>query len=655
MNRGDWTAVFAAIPEPAFFEIVRHYLGPVRTPYHKPDLIARLTEFFGRRDVIRRVRDFLGDEDARILTIVAYHDEPSTDIVGALLPDVRPTALNDALLNLEERLLIWRKADGSAADYALTPLGSALADEGCLGAAAILGSGRNVESAKPSAAWMTEAFLTAVLGFLQERIPLFKKEGGWRKKSLEILEDRFPVLFRDGRGEDRVLLTGRALLAAGLAARVDDGLEPRLEAWKYLEARSEADRGIVMKTRAAAGRSLPLTRGIGAIRLLTEILPVNRAYEPADLAALLRLAVGGSSPPSPRGARHIVDHLVLMGELQVDGNGSVYRPERFFATDESPVHISPMGDVSLAPGAPLFGDLALCAVPTSVDVLADFRLEKARYIAGLDAGVDPEIFRSELERRSAHGLPPNIVTLLDEWETEHRSIHLVLGALLTVEGHHREVVESTGILEPFAISHPGPGVWILDPFRQNQWRRALEGVGIDRIPLLTSLRSDSDEDEAAILTWEPGLPIPEIAAGAWAPVQSVDLGPIKEALERRARSIPLSDEEMAVFTERLDRRLVLVDDQIRRGAWRREVMTAKGLDYRGKIRLADAALSGRGDRLEASIASGRDVERITLIPRSIDKDGDEHILVGLSVPEEQVVRLRIRKIGFLRRVQTSLF
>jgi hypothetical protein len=47
MTRSKWTEVFASMSDSAFFEVVRHYLGPVSTPFHKPDLISGMEEFFG--------------------------------------------------------------------------------------------------------------------------------------------------------------------------------------------------------------------------------------------------------------------------------------------------------------------------------------------------------------------------------------------------------------------------------------------------------------------------------------------------------------------------------------------------------------------------------------------------------------------------------
>jgi hypothetical protein len=84
-------------------------------------------------------------------------------------------------------------------------------------------------------------------------------------------------------------------------------------------------------------------------------------------------------------------------------------------------------------------------------------------------------------------------------------------------------------------------------------------------------------------------------------------------------------------------------------------MSAKGLDYRGKLRLAEAAMSGRDERLAVTLAVGNSIETFLVLPKKLEKDGDDHVLVGLTLPEEEEVRYKIRKIGFLKRIKASLF
>ncbi len=656
----SWKDVFVSLPDAAFFEVVRNYLGPVRTPFHKPDLVGRTAEFFSQDSVRERVLSFIDPEDSRILTIVAFHGASSEETLRDFSLHLRPSAILEKLLNLEERLLIFKKTPGK--EYALTPLGREVLHAGLIGPGTIAGAG--AEGTVPEAKlWFNDNFLTSALAFLSERIPLFRKEGGWRKKSLETLMTRFPSLFRDDRGEDRLLLAGRGFLAAGMADRSEEILIPRLDAWREMESRSPDDRLTFLKARAACGRSIPVSAAAAGVRMVTEFLPKDRFFEPKKLANLFRLAVGSESSCSPQGAQKVIAHLELLGELVSDERGRLARPYvRNESTDRPKMTITPVGDLTLNPGMPLSCNLALAAEPVNSDVVATFRITKNRFLDGLDRGIDSKRLFSEIETHTGRSVPENIRTLSEEWIKEHSSTGLILAAVFRAEGIMEQIVTETGILEPYSLSIPAPGLWILDPAFEGEWRSALASVGVERIPPLKTpsgsilpVRGNREADTAAALPSSSLFSTPALAGYSWKDPKTIDIDEILEELRLKAEKAGLSPEEKEIFEERLLRRLLLVPEQIRPEAWRYEVMSAKGLDYRGKIRLAEAAISGRNDRLEVTHAVGNSVQTDLIIPKKLEKEGDDHILSGLSVSDEQEVRFKIRKIGFLKRIKTTLF
>jgi len=664
MKKSTWSEVFAALPDAGFFEVVRHYLGPVSTPFHKPDLIHKMEKFFAREDVSKRIIEYINPEDALFLTFIGFHKYPTEISLTRMIPEVRYVALREKLLNLEERLLIWIKREGNLRYYVLTPLGESVRESGILGPGAVLGNGEEPGESR-GRAWFDDNFLNAALAFLNEKMPLFRKEGGWRKKTLEILTDRFPVLFQDGRGEERLILAGRALISAGLAFRNEERLEPLIKVWKEIETESPQNRLAILKARATAGRSLPVAVAIEAVKMVTECLPEGKAYSREKLASLFQLGTGGNSPLSPQGARRMISHLELMGELFVDEKGFLSRLGKSGSTakNEMPfLSITPVGDITLKPGMPLFCNLALSAEPVKVDVVTTFRMNKERFLNGLDTGIIPEQLFSGLKQFSNHPVPSNLKTLASEWESDYRTITMKIGVVFQAEGIKRQIIEETGVLENYTYSRPGPGVWLLDPVEESQWRAALNGIGIDRLPpLLTAsgihipISGRQKESAAPYITWSNDSQKPELCTYSWECPREQDISEILENLKKAAEAVSLNNEEQEAFLERLERRIIIVPEQIRKGSWRYEVMSAKGLDYRGKLRLVEAAMSGRDERLAVTLAIGTSVETVLVLPHKLEKEGDDHILVGLSLPEEEEIRYKIRKIGFLKRIKSSLF
>ena len=658
MNNASWTKVLTALPDTAFFEIVRHYLGPLSTPFHKPELVDRMRRFFDRKDVVERVISFIDLQDALFLTFISFYEEPSEKSLRRLFKDIRYTALHEKLLNLEERLLIWSQIEKGIRRYALTPLGLMVKKAGLLGPGALIGEGVDVVESE-TCRWMVDNFLTASLSFLREGIPLFRKEGGWRKKSLELLKERFPLLFLDGRGIEKLALAGRCLLTTGMAVRKDDRLEPNLEIWREIKELSVEDRRAIMRARAAVGRSLPLAMGIKTTRLVCDYLPKGKAYSREVLARLLQLGVDGNIPLSPQGARKIIAHLELMGELTSCDDGLLSRskenpPAKF---QEMPCSITPVGDIVLKPNMPFSYNLAMTTKLLKADVATTLNLDKSCFLSGLDAGIDSTELFKDLEKYSSHPFPPNLRTLISEWAKAYRTISLCLGVILQAKDDKRQIIEETGILDSLSYSHPAPGIWVLDPADGQKWMAALNSIGIYKLPPLQNpfgIQMAKNRTPVSLPQWTSEYDDSPANEYNWKVPSMKDVSGFMAHLEQIAESASLSPEERATFKKRLKRRIILVPEQIQKNSLRHDFMSAKGLDYQGKLRLIEAALNGRDERLEITLTAGNSIKRVLVLPKRLEKEGNEHVLLALFPQDEHEVRYKIRKIGFLKRVKVSL-
>ena len=662
MKKTAWPEVLEALPDTAFFEIVRNYLGPVATPFHKPDLTEQLRLFFSRDDVLKRVLEFLNPLDCRVLTTIAVVDESDEQTITRMLPELSYVVLREEFLNLEERLLIWSRAGDKGRRYELTPLGRHALESGYLGPGSIIGEGVPFQS-QPRLGWFDDRFLSIALSLLTENQPVFLKEGGFRKRILEQLAGSFPTLFHDGRGEQRLLIAGRGLMSAGLVERRDEMLIPKLKAWKALETMDDTVRHAYMRARAAAGRTMPAETAMAATSLLCDRLPPGRIYDGRKLASLFQLAAGSDSGLSPLGARRIVSHLELLGELVSDGESRFGRPDRIQTDTGTPyMHMTSVGDITMKPGTPLNCRIALCAEPVVMDIATSYKVNKERFLNGLDYGVSAEDFIQALETLSGEKIPANLRVNLNEWEKEYRTLRVQLGVVLRTEGTRRQIIETTGVLEPFILDNLGSGTWVLDPLEEEAWRTAMQEVGIDRIPPLKinlppagSISASSASAGYRNTVYPDKVNPTSLDSLSWTPPPENNPESTFNELKKTIAAASLSQEANDAMEERLERRLILMPEQIRKGAYRFEVMSAKGLDYRGKLRLVEAALQGRDERLAVTIAVGNSVETVLVYPERVEKEGDDHVIVGITLPDEEPVRYKVRKIGFLKRMKTSLF
>jgi hypothetical protein len=64
----QWKRNMLTLPDERFFEIMRNYLGKLKTPYNKHTLIRDLTAFLQKKETRRRIISLIDEGDAVLLT-----------------------------------------------------------------------------------------------------------------------------------------------------------------------------------------------------------------------------------------------------------------------------------------------------------------------------------------------------------------------------------------------------------------------------------------------------------------------------------------------------------------------------------------------------------------------------------------------------------
>ena len=105
---------------------------------------------------------------------------------------------------------------------------------------------------------------------------------------------------------------------------------------------------------------------------------------------------------------------------------------------------------------------------------------------------------------------------------------------------------------------------------------------------------------------------------------------------------------------RIERGLILFPEQIRGEIVPQFGIEVRGLDYLGKIRMIEQAISG-GDMLEVIMRSGSGTpQRVMVRPREVVESGSDLMLRAVQQPEERAIKIRIRRISLLRRLSGTL-
>ncbi|MCK4514955.1 MAG: hypothetical protein KAU31_06835, partial [Spirochaetaceae bacterium] len=175
----DFKSTLLTLGDDAFFELIRNYLGPIKTPFNKHDLIAQLMAFLRKSEIQDRIISLIGEADAEILTAVWLLDEPSyEDLFAFLEPDHSFLELHNHLLNLEDRLLLYRDAER----IRLNPELESRIVSGIVHSSRLF-HGTPVKAVAAKRPWIDDTLLVSFFSFLLEAPELYRADGSLRKRS----------------------------------------------------------------------------------------------------------------------------------------------------------------------------------------------------------------------------------------------------------------------------------------------------------------------------------------------------------------------------------------------------------------------------------------------------------------------------------------
>ncbi len=742
----DWVAALLTLPDSSFFELMRTYLGDIKTPFNKQRLIADLQAFLARKEVREGLYEYLSDEDLRILAATELLEEPTVAELSTFFDrELSYAELHAILLNLEERLFIYRFQDERGRRVAGNPLIAELASSKA-GGPEILFPSKRADGSNPgetNSVWrsgagsaFSDGGIAALISTLRRGVGTLKTDGTPKKRMVEDLQ----AIFSDGSAMAAV----RSLRAMGIAYSAENILvldEGRLESLAALDPRDRAfylaaavalsseDEKPEADERGAQGVSTneegqiphhhfvrPRRERVAAVaRLLlniVETLPNDRLFPETSLvryivtAALLETAhsrghrssrYGSSSGELPQEgfSANAVGALMATGLLLSDGEG-YFRISELGAPrhgQQSTVAAHAHGpslvvdasfSVLVYPELPFEEALNLTRFLDAAQAGNVFRYELTRTsaIRGFDSLVSPDTIADTLESLSGHPLPQNVRFSLEDWYRRYSAAALHRGLVLVLDDERRFLAER-GPLEPLVSRVLAPGVFLLATDDDAAVSRALAQAGVDVIgrPGKAGKGEPGDEGGKGFVHFHPLLPrrrkppafegprdpgsVPREKQEEAAPsIESERKKTLLAALDARR----LSKDQREELNARIERKIILLPSQLAQAAIRYEKLEAKGLDYVGKVRVAELALS-TGSLLEAYWRGPKgQAERALGLPMALDKSEGE-IVIALKVanprrssptadgetPQDMVLRIPVGKISLLRRIKRSIF
>jgi len=697
------------LPDSSFFDLLRSILGTVKTPYNKQTLVKELSEFIVRPEIQETMAAYIDENDRKIIAAIAILAEPVPgELESFFTGEYSYAELQGILLNLEERLIIYRFWDNDLLRLALNPqleniLAPCVADTGVLFPALDRVPLETVEnSAKDEV--LDGRTLAALFAFLLSNEVQIKEETGkgmafvFRKKAVEQRKALFP-------GIDFDAVTGGLFILGLLTERegrwstniVPD--DERIAAFKTL---TDWDRckylagGIALFLHHGVpvfyqGRSL-LKNIVSLIHSLCSVVKDGRVLPEATMIKLVEMfrrqeesswGFLGELPSTDILLRSVVMAGLFIA-VTIEGTACYY-PVHSVNSADGPAekncpHIAMDSGFSciLYPEISFTDAMDLAAFSSVEETGTTIRFVFSRdsVVRGFDHGHDTIFLGKLLERLSGGRIPDALTWNLNDWEKRWQEVSLHEGVVLVLSGE-RSYLAKTGPLASMVKRTLGPGVYLLSA-GANDAVDALHDAGVDIVA-----RPGSKEN---VRPATPFLPLEkEDVAGGEPPVSGVTLafahstgntgdaktvfpmngesGDEGEQLESSMEDVknrfrgalekmkPKTKQEQEELESRIDRRIVVSESQLIAPSLRYEKLEARFLDYVGKTGLVKQAIIS-GSLLEIDCLNG---EKILGLPESLDKKGGDMILSIQPRGGGETVKRALGKISHIRRIKQSIF
>jgi hypothetical protein len=664
----DFRSALLMLADEEFFELLRNYLGPIKTPFNKHDLIDRLERMLRNSETQEQIIRLIDTEDAEILTAVWLLGEPEAEEVFDFFSGRRSYMdTHHKLLNLEDRLLLYRD-EGT---LRVTPILKELLEQRVLQPGLLFRSRPVKEGEQPvRRPWFSDTLLASFLSFFVDEPEFFRADGQLRKRVSTRLKRLIPELVEPaGAGSEtphtRAAELLRSLAALGLLDAAAGTIAPD-EAWTSFAQATSLERlsrlvgGWTAATSShagpQAGRMIPSVAE--AVEAVVETLPAGVAVAPESIERLL------SSLLSRRSAgrvRRIREAMTLFGLLLPMDDGFL-APAQIGQQGEGsvPLVVQPNFEVTVPQELPFADGLVIARLARLLkhDRYPRFELTKERLAATLRDGMSLQQIIDHLQAMSRSTVPQNVVVTLKSWSEEYESIRLFKGVVLTLEESRRFVAAQPAVAH-YIQRELAPGVYLIAESDIGMVQEALGESGVELVPELATARSLVSEspvqserqiDRRRLEGFSRLLQTPTTE-----PIQPVESSDLLEELHHALDNAAMNSEQRQEIAARIDRKLILTTEQIRPGSLRAEKSEARGLDYVGKVRIIEHAIRSGNSVLEVVERSedGSPIRRL-LEPGELQKETDELYLEGQELPDRNPVRLRVRKLGLVRRIRGGL-
>ena len=677
----QWRESFCTLPDKFFFELVRIYLGEVKTPYNKQKLAEEIGAFLRKKETQESIIKFLDETDIKILTAIKFLNEPDVEKLEKFFSSsIQQGDFYSAVASLEERLLIF-SVRGKNSEKNLIKINPYLEDDlsGLLNLQNLISP--EGEKKFPECCLRISSELLAVfICYISSHSDICKNNGELKKKAASDLTE----IFQENFNKEFFETLFKALKNLHLVQEDSEGKGFFVD-WQKLEFFSNLTFGnqVAYICAACAGsfsRSMILSSAEIFFKTLSflkqevytrqKILQIafllkdkNSRYSENSFSRFSRIVAFGSSAENSSVDSNFLDAMldcaIELGILDSvsEGENEFICVNQIFEEKKSQgsLSIDAGFSVTVLPGF-LLSELVplikfLC--PKKCDTVAVFEITRQSVLKAFDFEMTKDQISAILKKYSHYEIPQNLLVSLDEWADSYNSASLYKGYVLKIRPENSIVIEKK--LSSYIVEILSPGIFLMNFSSDEQARNCVERLGLDFVGNVKSAKKTA-----------PVLGFPQIEFDSKIlPCSSEtfseenfttsnskkEVSKILEDLKNQLENISASAEQKEGLEERIKRRVVLSSDQLRPESVKFELTEASGMNFTGKLRVLESAVQNE-DLVELEMSTTKEI--LIGVPRAVVKN--QVLFLVCKNPETNSVEeyeVSIALISKVKKIRSS--
>ena len=699
-----WRESFLFLEENHFFEIMKMYLGEIKTPYNKQKLIANLEGFLHKKENLVAIKSFLSDDELEIISAVVFIPDVTEEKLSSFFKNTFTYSfLYEKLLNLEERLILFKtkNENSSQGDSFVIKFNPLLEDTlfDLININRLLPQIEFTKTEKP-AARITPELISCFISYILENPNIAKQDGTLKKYSLQ----NIPVLFGDEKEKIEILY--KAFLNLGILKETGHGAEVDWSKFSDFLNLSFAEQTVYITISSCSHLSRESLRlhsqiFVDTVKnlsdrvftldlfLRTGFLVSAASFDSSSESSFktsrfakiiqegrLRLSEHNSDAVtvSTSGAlERMFEAAVSLGIIYISGttkdgskdSGVVYSVSDFLAAPEQcsenlsgMLRIDSSLVVSLMPGFALRDIVPLSKFMSlkKYDKVSEFLISRQSIMRGFDIGLSAKEILQILTERTLYEIPETLKVQIEEWNSSYSSASFYKGFVLKVDGKAALAAQHNSVLSPHIHTVIAPGIFLLDVNDDAEAVSLIKKSGLDFIGKIKSVKEENRT--AGFFNLKLNGKKNFGCSGFETPSEIIpkkDSAEIEKELFLKLEQMELDESQKENLELRIEHKVIVNPAQLNSSILRLEKSNANAMDYAGKIYVFEQALANE-EKIELRFAKdGKKELSVFGKPVGIRKQSDDVFVQLLLVPENVVKEFSLGKAQFIKRIKKTIY